>query len=48
MTAKKDNRLISEMRNLGPACELDLNAVGIDWRDLTEEKKEEFKAFAAE
>jgi hypothetical protein len=26
---KKDNRKISEMRNLGPACEKDLNAVGI-------------------
>jgi hypothetical protein len=24
-----DNRKISEMRNLGPACEVDLNAVGI-------------------
>ena len=24
-----DNRRISEMRNLGPACERDLNAVGI-------------------
>ncbi len=27
--AKKDTRKISEMRNLGPACEGDLNAVGI-------------------
>jgi len=26
---KSDNQRISEMRNLGPACELDLNAVGI-------------------
>ena len=26
---KTDNRRISEMRNLGPACEEDLNAVGI-------------------
>lgn len=25
----KDTRRISEMRNLGPACERDLNAVGI-------------------
>ncbi len=25
----KDERTISEMRNLGPACEKDLNAVGI-------------------
>lgn len=29
MTGNKDNRRISEMRNLGPACEQDLNAVGI-------------------
>lgn len=31
MAAKKkpDTRRISEMRNLGPACERDLNAVGI-------------------
>lgn len=27
--AKKDLRSISEMRNLGPACEQDLNSVGI-------------------
>lgn len=26
----KDTRKISEMRNLGPACEKDLNAVGIE------------------
>ena len=25
----KDTRTISEMRNLGPACEADLNAIGI-------------------
>ena len=90
-----DARKISEMRNLGPACETDLNAVGIhtaadlielgpeeafvkmligrkklgrsakccnaaylyaiygaiydiDWRDLPENKKEEFKKFTAE
>lgn len=29
MTGKKDTRKISEMRNLGPACEKDLNDVGI-------------------
>ena len=93
--AKKDTRKISEMRNLGPACEGDLNAVGIhiaedlkrigaeaafvqmlegrlklgrsakccnaaylyalygaihdvDWRELPESKKDEFKALAAE
>lgn len=87
-----DTRKISEMRNLGPACEADFNAVGImtahqvielgaeesfiqmllgrkavgrsakccnalylyaiygaihdvDWRSLSEEKKEQFKAF---
>ncbi len=28
-TAKSDDRRISEMRNLGPACERDLNAVGV-------------------
>ena len=28
-TGKPDKRKISEMRNLGPACEKDLNAVGI-------------------
>ncbi|QDS97656.1 TfoX/Sxy family DNA transformation protein [Adhaeretor mobilis] len=28
-----DNRKISEMRNLGPACEGDLNAVGIRTAD---------------
>lgn len=27
--SKSDDRRISEMRNLGPACERDLNAVGI-------------------
>ncbi len=90
-----DSRKISEMRNLGPACEKDLNAAGInsaqdvidlgpeetfirmlvgrmqqgrsakccnaaylyaiygaikdiDWRDLPESKKAEYKAFAAE
>lgn len=91
----KDTRKISEMRNLGPAVEKDLNAVGIkyaqdvlklgaentfvkmlmgrkkigrsakccnalylyaiygaiydlDWRELPEKKKTEFKQFAAE
>ena len=29
MTKNTDQRAISEMRNLGPACEKDLNAVGI-------------------
>lgn len=29
MNVPGDNRKISEMRNLGPACERDLNAVGI-------------------
>ncbi len=97
MAKKKpvDNRAISEMRNLGPACVRDLKAAGIstaqalkelgperafvqmligrasqgrsakccnaaylyalygaindmDWRDLPEEKKSEFKAFTAE
>ncbi len=90
-----DNRPISSMRNLGPACEQDLNAVGIltaeqlielgpeeafvkmligrkqqgrgakccnaaylyalygaihdiDWRDVPERKKEEFKKLTAE
>lgn len=90
-----DDRTISEMRNLGPACEQDLNAGGIftaeqlkalgpkdafvrllaarvkqgrgakccnasylyalygaihdcDWRELPEETKSDFKAFAAE
>lgn len=90
-----DSRKISEMRNLGPACEKDLNAAGInsaqdvidlgpeetfirmlvgrmqqgrsakccnaaylyaiygaikdiDWRNLPESKKAEYKAFAAE
>ena len=90
-----DDRRISEMRNLGPKCEQDLNAVGVftadelkdlgvegaflkmlagrraagrsaaccnaaylyalygaihdmDWRDTPDEKKREFKAFAAE
>ncbi len=28
-TTHTDDRLISEMRNLGPACERDLNAAGI-------------------
>lgn len=92
---KIDARRISEMRNLGPACEADFNAVGIltaedvkrlgpegtfvqmllgrvkqgrsakccnaaylyaiygaihdiDWRELPENKKAEFKAFTAE
>lgn len=92
---KRDSRRISELRNLGPACEQDLNAVGIftaddireygvegtfvsmlsgrierglsakccnaaylyalygaihdiDWRALPENKKDEFKSFAAE
>lgn len=87
------NRKISQMRNLGPACEKDFNAVGIetagqiieigaeeafiqmllgrkavgrsakccnalylyaiygaihniDWRELPDQKKEQFKAFA--
>jgi len=26
---KKDTRAVSEMRNLGPACQFDLNAAGI-------------------
>lgn len=90
-----DNRRIADMRNLGPACEEDLNAVGIcsaadlhqvgvkeafvqlligrrqrgakanccnaaylyalhgalhdiDWREVPESLKEEYKAFAAE
>ena len=90
-----DNRSISEMRNLGPACERDFNAVGIckaeqliamgpeeaflrmlagrkekgtsakccnaaylyaiygaihdvDWRDVPERKKNEFKRLTAE
>lgn len=30
MSKTEDIRKISEMRNLGPACEQDLNAVGID------------------
>ncbi len=93
MKTTRDHRRISEMRNLGPASERDLNAVGIltaedvkrlgpeetfvrmllgrvkrgravgscnaaylyaihgaihdiDWRDLPEQKKTEFKAFA--
>ena len=29
MSNSEDQRRISEMRNLGPACERDLNAVGI-------------------
>ena len=29
MAKESDSRRISEMRNLGPACEADLNAVGI-------------------
>lgn len=29
MKQELDNRRISEMRNLGPACETDMNAVGI-------------------
>ena len=92
---KRDRRKISEMRNLGPACEADLEAAGIcdaetlielgaenafiqmllerkkqgrsakccnaaylyalhgaihdiDWRDLSDKKKDEFKAFTAE
>ena len=91
----RDDRKISEMRNLGPACETDLNAVGIytadqliglgaeqafikmilgkkklgrgvkscnaaylyaiygaihhiDWREVPDSKKEEFKALTAE
>ncbi len=97
MAKKKqpDNRRLSELRNLGPACERDLNAAGIftcedlkqlgpetaflqmlvarskqgrgarccnaaylyalygaihdvDWRDLPEAKKREFKALTAE
>ena len=91
----RDRRKISEMRNLGPACEADLETAGIsdaetlieigaenafiqmllerkkqgrsakccnaaylyalygaihdvDWRDLPETKKDEFKAFTAE
>ena len=91
----KDNRTISEMRNLGPACEADLNRAGIktaqqvidcgvtetfikmligrkkvgrsakccnaaylyaihgaihdvDWREIPERKKQEYKKFAAE
>lgn len=91
----EDQRAISEMRNLGPACEQDLNAAGItnaeqlielgaeeafvqmmiarkkhglstkccnavylyalhgaihdiDWRELPESKKSEFKEFTAE
>jgi DNA transformation protein and related proteins len=90
-----DSRKLSEMKNLGPACEQDLNAAGIftaedlkaagvegaflrvlearransrstkccnaaylyaiygavreiDWRDIPEKKKQEFKAFTAE
>ena len=90
-----DDRKISEMRNLGPACEKDLEAVGItkasqvlefgaeetfvrmligrmkigrsgkccnalylyafygaiydiDWREIPEEKKSEFKSLAAQ
>jgi DNA transformation protein and related proteins len=92
--ARRDERRISEMRNLGPTCEKDLNAVGIqtaqdlidagaigafqqmlfgrmlsgkstkgcnaaflyaiygaihnlDWRDVPEKKKEEFKRLTA-
>ena len=97
MSARKkpEDRKISEMRNLGPACEKDLAAVGInkasqvlelgaketfvrmligrtkvsrsgkccnaaylyalygaihdiDWREIPEKKKIEFKSFAAE
>lgn len=97
MPSKKlrDARKISEMRNLGPACEQDLNAVGIltaqdlielgpegafikllqgrvkrgvgakccnaaylyaiygaihnvDWREIPEKKKTEFKQFTAD
>ncbi len=91
----QDNRKISEMRNLGPACEQDFNSVGImtaeqlirlgpedaflkmllgrkqqggstkccnaaylyaiygaihdvDWRNIPDHKKQQFKAFAAE
>ena len=94
-TKQKDMRKISEMRNLGPACERDLNAAGvitaeqlkqlgpeaafvamlqgrmqhdrsakccnaaylyalygaihnIDWRDLPEKQKQEFKILAAD
>jgi hypothetical protein len=90
-----DNRTISELRNLGPACQRDLNSVGIfnlndlrkfgveetyhriligriqraeatkspsaiylyalygalhdlDWREIPEKKKQEFKKLAAE
>lgn len=92
---EKDERAIAEMRNLGPVCQRDFNAVGvytaeqlkqlgvegafvkmlvgrkqtgrsasccnaaylyalygaihdIDWRELPEKKKAEFKALAAE
>ena len=92
---ENDERLISQMRNLGPVCQQDLNAAGIhnakdlmevgaelafikllnarkasgrsgkccnaaylyaiygaihdiDWRELPEKKKQQFKAFAAE
>lgn len=95
MIGSNDRRRISEMRNLGPACEKDLNDVGIqvaqdvidlgaketfvrmligrmqngrsakacnaaylyaiygaihdiDWREVPEEIKEEFKLFAQE
>ncbi len=95
MGRKTDSRKISEMRNLGPACEKDLNAAGIftaadvirlgaeetflrmligrseqgrstnsvnaaylyaiygaihdlDWREIPDAKKNEFKALAAE
>lgn len=95
MPKKTDTRRISEMRNLGPACEKDFKAVGIetaeqlkdlgvegafikmllgrveqgrsakccnaaylyaihgalhdiDWRDLPDDKKTEYKEFAAE
>ena len=92
---EKDTRDISQMRNLGPVCQSDLNAAGIemaqdlinlgaeqafikilnakklrgvsskscnatylyalygaihdlDWRELPDHKREQFKAFAAE
>lgn len=95
MNTDKDTRKISEMRNLGPACEKDLNAVGIhcaqqvidlgveatfikmlngklnsnraakscnaaylyalhgavhdlDWQEVPEAKKDEYKRFTAE
>ena len=40
-TEHTDDRRISEMRNLGPACERDLNAAGVD-------TAEELKALGVE